>query len=81
MDYFFTRRGVRLPTRTGSEERGDGGRKASAVSLKGRREGAETGERHSRRKPALIAARKMYPERCISVSDSSGSTSIDAMHG
>ena len=23
----------------------------------------------------------MYPERCISVSDSSGSTSIDAMHG
>ncbi len=30
---------------------------------------------------ALMAARKMYPERCISVSDSSGSTSIDAMHG
>jgi hypothetical protein len=28
-----------------------------------------------------MAARKMYPERCISVSDSSGSTSIDAMHG
>ena len=33
------------------------------------------------RKPALTAARKMYPERCINVSDSSGSTSIDAMHG
>lgn len=29
----------------------------------------------------LMAARKMYPERCISVSDSSGSISIDAMHG
>jgi hypothetical protein len=28
-----------------------------------------------------MAARKMYPERCISVSDSSGSTSIEAMKG
>jgi hypothetical protein len=27
-----------------------------------------------------MAARKMYPERCINVSDSSGSTSIEAMH-
>jgi len=36
---------------------------------------------HFRRKASSIAARKMYPERCISVSDSSGSTSIEAMHG
>jgi hypothetical protein len=27
----------------------------------------------------LRAARKMYPDRCISASDSSGSTSINAM--
>ena len=32
---------------------------------------------HFRRKPSSMAARKMYPERCISVSDSSGSTSIE----
>ncbi len=37
--------------------------------------------RHFSRNAASMAARKIYPDRCISVSDSSGSTSIDAMQG
>jgi len=44
-----------------------------------RSEAAVPTPRHFFGKPALMAARKMYPERCISMSDSSGSTSIEAL--